>query len=115
MGATERAGAGGGRHGRRDPEAVAKRWRSVLGDLPGMRFVGEDCDRGLVELAIATDRPAQSDVAIAADRPAPPDVGIATDRAAPGDVEIGGVRFVLEPNLSFWNPTRRIDDRRRAQ
>lgn len=54
-----------------EPDEVGRRWRSVIGDLPGVRFEREDCDRGLVEVVIATETP----------------------RSDP--VEIAGVRFVL--------------------
>ncbi|MGZ4180948.1 MAG: VOC family protein [Solirubrobacteraceae bacterium] len=54
-----------------DPDDVAQRWREVIGDLPGIRFEREDSDRGLTEIAIATEQP----------------------RSDP--VEIAGVRFVL--------------------
>jgi predicted enzyme related to lactoylglutathione lyase len=55
----------------KDPEEVARRWRSVIGDLPQVRFEREDSDRGLVEVVIAAEHP----------------------RSDP--VEIAGVRFVL--------------------
>jgi Glyoxalase-like domain len=54
-----------------DPDAVKRRWQSVIGGLAGVRFVGEDSDLGLVEVMIAHDRP---------DSPA---------------FEAGGVRFVI--------------------
>jgi Glyoxalase-like domain len=69
-----------------EPEAVAERWRSVLGGLPGVRFVGDDRDRGLVEIVIATRRPASGEVPIGG------------DRRSPDAVAIGGVRFVFVPN-----------------
>jgi hypothetical protein len=54
-----------------DPDDVARRWRAVIGDLPGLRFTREDSDRGLTEVVIESDDP----------RPEP--------------LEIAGVRFVL--------------------
>jgi Glyoxalase-like domain len=54
-----------------DPDDVAQRWRTVIGDLPGVRFNREDSDRGLTEVVIETDDP----------------------RSEP--LEIAGVRFVL--------------------
>jgi hypothetical protein len=57
-----------------DPDAIEKRWRAVIGDLPMLRFEREDYDRGLVEVVIATGSP----------------------RTDP--VEIAGVRFLLVPN-----------------
>lgn len=35
-----------------DPEAVAERWRSVIGGLPGVQFVRDDRDLGPVEIAV---------------------------------------------------------------
>lgn len=54
-----------------DPDGVAQRWRAVIGDLPGVDFKREDCDRGLTEVVIATEEP----------------------RSEP--LEVAGVRFVL--------------------
>jgi hypothetical protein len=54
-----------------DPDDVARRWRQVIGDPPGIRFEHDDSDRGLTEIVIATAQP----------------------RSDP--VEIAGVRFVL--------------------
>jgi len=54
-----------------EPDDVGRRWRAVIGDLPGVRFESEDDDRGLTEVVIATEDP----------------------RSEP--VEIAGVRFVL--------------------
>ena len=54
-----------------DPDDVAQRWRTVIGDLPGVRFNREDSDRGLTEVVIETDDPRSE------------------------SVEIAGVRFVL--------------------
>lgn len=59
------------------PEAVAERWQSVIGGLPGIRFIGEDSDRGLVEIVIASDR-------------------------ATPDATIGGVRFLFAPTEEDW-------------
>lgn len=57
-----------------DPDEVAQRWQTVIGDSPGIRFVSDDSDRGLTEIVIATEQPQQP-------------------RSEP--VEIAGVRFVL--------------------
>lgn len=54
-----------------EPDDVAQRWATVLGNLPGLRFEREDDDRGPTEVVIATEDP----------------------RSEP--VKIGGVRFVL--------------------
>jgi hypothetical protein len=59
-----------------DPDAVADRWRSVIGGLPGLRFAREDSDRGLTEVVIATDDAGRQD----------------------GELEAGGVRFVFLSN-----------------
>ncbi len=53
-----------------DPDAVEDRWRAVIGDLDGVRFVADERSRGPVEVLIE-------------------------DGSPPGlDAEIGGVRFV---------------------
>jgi hypothetical protein len=49
----------------RDPDAVGQRWRSVVGELPKLRFEREDSDRGLVEVVIATNTPRSDPVEIA--------------------------------------------------
>jgi hypothetical protein len=36
-----------------DPDAVAARWESVIGGLPGVRFVADPAARGPVEFAVA--------------------------------------------------------------
>ncbi len=36
-----------------DPDAVAARWREVIGGLPGIAFVEDGDNRGLIEIAIA--------------------------------------------------------------
>jgi hypothetical protein len=38
--------------GVRDPELVAARWETVIGGLPGIKFVQDDGDRGPLEIAI---------------------------------------------------------------
>lgn len=53
-----------------DPDSVAARWESVIGGLPGVRFVSAEADRGPVEIVL-------------------------TGRAGP-PLEIGGVRFVFD-------------------
>jgi hypothetical protein len=35
-----------------DPGAVAERWRAVIGAVPGLRFVEDLDDRGLVEIEL---------------------------------------------------------------
>jgi hypothetical protein len=57
-----------------DPDAAQRRWRSVIGDLPRLRFEREESNRGLVEVVIATSTP----------------------RTDP--VNVAGVRFRLVPN-----------------
>jgi hypothetical protein len=69
-----------------EPEPAAERWRSVIGDLPGVRFVGADSDRGLVEVVLAAHPPAPR---------APRER--AADPPGPRELAIGSVRFVLEP------------------
>jgi hypothetical protein len=54
-----------------EPDEVAQRWQTVIGDLPAVNFERDDDDRGLTDIVIATNHP----------RPDP--------------VEIAGVRFVL--------------------
>jgi hypothetical protein len=56
-----------------DPQAVAARWDVVLGGLPGVQFVRDRSDRGLIEVVIALN-------------------GGGRD-----PVEIGGVRFLYQP------------------
>jgi hypothetical protein len=35
-----------------DPEVVASRWREVIGALPGLRFIEDGDDRGLIEIRL---------------------------------------------------------------
>jgi hypothetical protein len=49
----------------RDPDAVEHRWRSVIGELPKLRFEREDSNRGLVEVVIATNAPRSDPVEVA--------------------------------------------------
>lgn len=58
--------------GLRDPRPVAERWRSILGEVPGLRFAADPVDRGLCEIHISA-------------------------RASREPVEIAGVRFVFAP------------------
>ncbi len=93
-----------------EPETVTERWRSVIGGLPGVRFVADDRDRGLVEIVVATDRrkpgevataggdPGPGEVATAGGDPGPGEVATAGARPGPAEVVIGGVRFVFAPN-----------------
>jgi hypothetical protein len=36
----------------RDPDAVAERWRTVIGGLPGVDFVADEAEAGLAEIAV---------------------------------------------------------------
>jgi hypothetical protein len=68
----------GVRVGVRDVEAVATRWRAVIDGLPGVEFVADDGEAGLVEIAVR-----------------------ASAGAGEGDpCEIAGVRFVLTESES---------------
>jgi len=39
----------------REPREVAKRWRTVLGEIGDIRFVEDEAERGLVEVRLARD------------------------------------------------------------
>jgi hypothetical protein len=38
-----------------DPDAVADRWRTVIGDLPGVRFVSDEGGAGPIEISLSGD------------------------------------------------------------
>jgi hypothetical protein len=63
----------------RDPDAVAGRWRAVTGDPPGVEFVADDGEPGLIEIAV---RPSAG-------------AGAAARERERDECEIAGVRFVL--------------------
>ncbi len=44
----------------RDPGAVASRWREVIGSLPGLKFIEDGDDRGLVEIQLEDNARRQS-------------------------------------------------------
>jgi len=38
-----------------DPERVEERWRSVVGELPGVEFVADPSERGIVAIHVERD------------------------------------------------------------
>ena len=48
-----------------DPDAVEDRWRAVIGDLDGVRFVADERSRGPVEVVIEGSLPASTGAEIA--------------------------------------------------
>ena len=62
----------GARVGVADPSWVGRRWRAVIGELPGVSFVSDDGERGPIEILLAG--------------------GVAAGREP---IEVAGVRFTL--------------------
>jgi hypothetical protein len=38
-----------------DPYAVAARWETVVGGLPGVSFGGDDAEPGIIEVSVCVD------------------------------------------------------------
>jgi hypothetical protein len=75
--------------GVRDPAAVAALWTSILGGpAPGVSFIADPEERGLVEIRIDVSTSAD-----AAGTPGPPDA------ASPGPIAVGTARVTALPNF----------------
>ena len=77
--------------GVRDPDTVAELWTSILGaPPPGVTFVDDPDERGLIEVRLRLSRPA--DAPDAPDAPDNPDAPDAPDAPAPGPITVGSAR-----------------------
>ena len=55
-----------------EPDVIAERWRSVIGALPGVRFVRDDSDLGPIEIGVGSDAPDRRAIRIGSVRIGPP-------------------------------------------